>query len=79
MRHVFQFSAENAGKAEFERKSSRCRLLTRLPPDFATENLLPERDSSDSSFYDAVFVKPPDPFCLSCTVRCALSTWCTRR
>jgi hypothetical protein len=29
MRHVFQYSAENAGKAEFERKSSQCQMLTR--------------------------------------------------
>jgi hypothetical protein len=28
MQHVFLFPAENADKAEFERKSSRCRLLT---------------------------------------------------
>jgi hypothetical protein len=46
MRHAFQYSAEIAGKVEFERRSSRCRLLTRLPPDFAIENQLPEWDSN---------------------------------
>jgi hypothetical protein len=44
MQHVFQFPAGIAEDVAFGCENSRSRLLTRLPPNFAPENQLPERD-----------------------------------
>jgi hypothetical protein len=49
MQHVFQFPAGIAEDVAFGSENSRLRLLTRLPPDFATENQLRDWDSRKKS------------------------------